>query len=329
MGNKEDAWLEGIGVTWFKTSDDGEPLDDASAVLVAQRGDNDGDSGTALTSGGGAAPGGGGGSSPQDIADRITTKIKADGDLRFDLAMLAGKDMRTLLDVMVSLKKAGKLEDFADHVTSENTRVGVAILTIRPDLDAQWQGMVAKLNAADREAILERVPDDAKASIGSGGNSGPATATKKDDDDDDAPEASVTVDPLKREVETQVEIKLSYKEASGIKRQIPVKISLHFDGKNFKGLEGELTVLTKKLKSQMAWGTITDVTVSVSFSAELTLDKDAANRVMPQFAAKLKAALSAELKIPGTAIKIPIEVSLSAGPDGKPEGSINITVFTF
>src|SRR5437879_4263729 len=138
MADQHDSWLEGLGVTWFKSNDD-DSSDTPSAVQIAEK---EGDDNTvisaatdvALLSDEGAAPGGGGGNGAQEIADRIIAKIKADGDLRFDVAMLSGKDMRTLLDVMVSLKKAGKLEDFADRATSENKRIGSAIHTIRPGL---------------------------------------------------------------------------------------------------------------------------------------------------------------------------------------------------
>jgi hypothetical protein len=71
------------------------------------------------------------------------------------------------------------------------------------------------------------------------------------------------------------------------------------------------------------------VTFSVSFNPGVNFDKSTANRVIPDFSAKVKAALSADLGIPGTSLKIPVEVSVYADPLGKPGGELKITVFTF
>jgi hypothetical protein len=79
-------------------------------------------------------------------------------DLLADIGELGTHDMKFVLDLMADLKKAGQLEAFSNYVTSDHWRTGVAIATIEPMLDAQWQAGVARLNEDDRAAVLARVP---------------------------------------------------------------------------------------------------------------------------------------------------------------------------
>ena len=66
---------------------------------------------------------------------------------------------------MTKLKQADRLNKFSE-VGNLNERIGVAILTILPDLAGQWQQLVAKLSPAERQAVLERVPKDDAAQFG-------------------------------------------------------------------------------------------------------------------------------------------------------------------
>lgn len=151
-------------------------------------------------------------------------------------------------------------------------------------------------------------------------------------------EASVVVDPnakpepgssrVGRAVETQIEV--SYEESSGIRRILPkVSVTLHVGPNGFEELEAELTVFRQKLKSQILWGTVKNLTFSASLNPGVNFDKSTANRLIPEFSAKVKAALSADLGIPKTAIKIPVEASVYVDPLGKPGGEVKITIFTF
>jgi hypothetical protein len=96
------------------------------------------------------------------LRDRILREVQ-DGnpkkdDLLADIGELGTRDMKFVLDLMADLKKAGQLDAFSNYVTSDHWRTGVAIATIEPMLDAQWQAGVARLNEDDRAAVLARVP---------------------------------------------------------------------------------------------------------------------------------------------------------------------------
>lgn len=79
-------------------------------------------------------------------------------DLLADIDELGSREMQFILDLVADLKQAGQLDAFSDYVTSEHSRIGVAIWTIEADLGDQWQAGVAKLGEADRAAVLARVP---------------------------------------------------------------------------------------------------------------------------------------------------------------------------
>ena len=131
-----------------------------------------------------------------------------------------------------------------------------------------------------------------------------------------------------RSVETQIEV--SYQESTGNRRILPkFSVTLHVGPNGFEEVEAELSLIRQKLKSQILWGTAKNLTFSVSLNPGVNFDKSTANRVIPDFSAKVKAALSADLGIPGTSIKIPVEASVYADPLGKPGGELKITVFTF
>jgi len=104
--------------------------------------------------------------SAQGLADRIIAKITSGADIGHDLDVLDQINMRTLLDVVDLIKRAGQLEALADRTTSDHERVGVATRTIKPEFDALWQQLVSRLNAADRKAVLERTPAKVQAELG-------------------------------------------------------------------------------------------------------------------------------------------------------------------
>jgi outer membrane protein OmpA-like peptidoglycan-associated protein len=170
------------------------------------------------------------------------------------------------------------------------------------------------------------------------GTSSTPTTTEKRKEGGLEAEGSVVVDPnakpekgssrVGRAVETQIEV--SYQESTGNRRILPkFSVTLHVGPNGFEEVEAELTLIRQKLKSQILWGTAKNLTFSVSLNPGVNFDKSTANRVIPDFSAKVKAALSADLGIPGTSIKIPVEASVYADPLGKPGGELKITVFTF
>src|SRR5262249_39596792 len=135
MGDVQDQWMQGFGLNIGQLRQAGAAPASGTPPAAANAG-----------------------STAPAIAERLGTKIKTDADLRSDLAAIAHLDMSVLLDVMTRLKAAHMLDDFADRVTAENRRVGVAILTVNNQLDPTWQTLVAALSADDRQAILARVP---------------------------------------------------------------------------------------------------------------------------------------------------------------------------
>jgi hypothetical protein len=96
------------------------------------------------------------------LRDRILSDLQDKNpkkdDLLADIDELGSQEMRFILDLVADLKKAGQLDAFSNYVTSEHSRIGVAIMTIEPDLGDQWQAAVAKLGEDDRAAVLARVP---------------------------------------------------------------------------------------------------------------------------------------------------------------------------
>ena len=200
---------------------------------------------------------------------------------------------------------------------------------------------IPKKDEPGKKADLRLPPDYDPDKPGSGRDKSASTTSssvKKDEKGGVEAEASVVVDPnakpepgssrVGRSVETQIEV--SYEESSGIRRILPkVSVTLHVGPNGFEELEAELTVFRQKLKSQILWGTIKNLTFSASLNPGVNFDKSTANRLIPEFSAKVKAALSADLGIPKTAIKIPVEASVYVDPLGKPGGEVKITVFTF
>jgi hypothetical protein len=107
-------------------------------------------------------------------------KNKDDKDLQVQIKKLAELSMDDILDVVEALKKAGLLDDFADKVPPERHVIGLAILTITPDLGQEWQQLMDQLGPVAREAVLKRVPAGSytEPSPGDAGNPGSGDANK-------------------------------------------------------------------------------------------------------------------------------------------------------
>jgi hypothetical protein len=91
------------------------------------------------------------------LVSRIEGDLKVGQDLKKEIDDLRALDMDGILDVMETLKKDGQLNNFS-NVSNLPDRIGTALLTIKPDLEAQWQTLVSKLAPPEREAVLKRVP---------------------------------------------------------------------------------------------------------------------------------------------------------------------------
>src|SRR6185369_12253416 len=86
------------------------------------------------------------------VTDRIMAKLKAGKSIKPEIQVLEGTSMRGVLEALTRLKKANRLEAFANVLTDENRRVGVAVLAIRGEVNGE---LVSDLSPEDQEAILE------------------------------------------------------------------------------------------------------------------------------------------------------------------------------
>ena len=94
-------------------------------------------------------------------------------------------------------------------------------------------------------------------------------------------------------------------------------------------MESDLTLLKKKIADTILGGTIEDINFSMGFNPALNLDRDKAKNLVTTFSEKFKASLEADLVIPKTSIKIPIELSPSVDIRGKPGFEFKVTIFKF
>lgn len=121
-----------------------------------------------------------------------------------------------------------------------------------------------------------------------------------------------------------IEIELSLKENAIFRKKPPVsvKASIKSDGKIELG--AELTALEAEIKKSAAWGTVQEIKfkVSVEGGAAMQFEDE---KLHAELNAAVKAALSATLVVPGTSIKIPVEVSIGIAADGKVEPGLSVT----
>ena len=162
-------------------------------------------------------------------------------------------------------------------------------------------------------------------------------AEKGDADKDDkdkadkkgGPEVEGSVVATPDGIETTVEI--TWKAESGPGKKLGSKISftVHVGPNGFSQLESDLTLLKKKIKDSILGGTIVDINFSMGFNPALNLDRDKAKNLVTTFSEKFKATLEADLVIPRTSIKIPIELSPNVDIRGKPGFEFKVTIFKF
>jgi hypothetical protein len=121
-----------------------------------------------------------------------------------------------------------------------------------------------------------------------------------------------------RNVDTQIEVTLWDSNSAGIGRKLPpMKVTLNVSQNSIEEVGGELTVFKQKLKSQMLWGAISKVELSVKLSGKLDFDQSTAQHLIGQWSAQLKSSLEFDLKIPKTSIGVHVEGSLGVDQAGK------------
>ena len=127
-------------------------------------------------------------------------------------------------------------------------------------------------------------------------------------------DGSVKKDVLKGEI--AIEIELSLKEGGIFRTKPPIsaKASVKSDGTIELGVEW--TAIEEEIKKKAAWGTVQEVKFKISAEGGVGFKFDD-KRIHTELNASVKAALSAILVIPGTKIKIPVEVSVGVGINGE------------
>lgn len=113
-----------------------------------------------------------------------------------------------------------------------------------------------------------------------------------------------------------VEIELSLKEGGIFRTKPPVSVKASFksDGKIEFG--AEWTAIEEEIKKKAVWGIVQEVKfkISVEGTSEFSFED---KKIHSELNAAVKSALSATLVIPGTSVKIPVEVSIGVGINGE------------
>ncbi len=240
------------------------------------------------------------------LIERILAKIKAGADIGFEVTILDKLDMRSLLDAMGLLKRAGKLEAFADRTTSGHQRVGVAILTVRPEFDALWRRLVAGLNAADRAAVLERTPKNVKV------DAGVEPAPPKSGGEEEEGGGSISIGPE----EATVTAKMTFESKSlGSLGSTVFAVTLGPEGK-LGEVEIDLTLIKQKLAKRGPLGPILDLEATLSLNSSAELSQDDARVVLAGVQASVKGEIAVRFKTIPVLRKVLLKLSVSGGSAG-------------
>jgi hypothetical protein len=121
-----------------------------------------------------------------------------------------------------------------------------------------------------------------------------------------------------------IEIEISLKEGGIFRTKPPVsaKASAKSDGKIELG--AEWTPIKEEIAKKVLWGAVQEVKFKISAKGGVKMKFDD-KKFHSELNASVKAALSATLVIPGTSIKIPVEVSIGVNSEGKVEPGLSVT----
>ena len=127
-------------------------------------------------------------------------------------------------------------------------------------------------------------------------------------------DGSVKKDVLKGQL--ALEIELSFKEGGIFRTKPPISIKASVKENGTIELGAEWTPIEEEIKQKTLWGTVQEVKFKISAEGSVGVKFDE-KRINTELNAAIKAALSAVLVIPGTSIKIPVEVSIGVGANGE------------
>jgi hypothetical protein len=299
MADQHDIWMQGLGLNIGQLRQATSTQTSSATPAAASAKDGRG---------------------TQDIADRIVKKIKADSDLGAEFSLLSHLDMRNLLDVMARLKKAGALEDFADRVTTNDRRLGAALLTMRPDLEAQWQALVIKLDDDDRKIILERVPADARAKLGTSATTPAAPGRSEPAVDTDA---VLAVGPGGAEVQAKLTF---HSSLAGNLGETEFTVHIGPDGK-LSQFELDVTALKAKIEKLGALAPMLELEATLSLNSTTDLDQKATQLVFKAVQVQAKGEIEAHFKTIKAFEKVAFKLTATAGSGGfSVTGSIEIEI---
>jgi len=127
-------------------------------------------------------------------------------------------------------------------------------------------------------------------------------------------DGSVKKDVLKGEI--AIEIELSLKEGGIFRTKPPISVKGSVKSDGTIELGAEWAPIEEEIKKKAIWGTVQEVKFKISAEGSAGVKLDA-GQINTEVNAAVKASLSATLVIPGTKMKIPVEVSIGVGIDGK------------
>lgn len=113
-----------------------------------------------------------------------------------------------------------------------------------------------------------------------------------------------------------IEIEVSLKEGGIFRTKPPISMKASVKSDGTIELGTELTAIEQEIKKKAVWGTVQEIKFKISVEASVGVKFDD-KRINTEVNAAVKAALSATLVLPGTSIKIPVEVSIGVGINGE------------
>ncbi len=127
-------------------------------------------------------------------------------------------------------------------------------------------------------------------------------------------DGSVKKDVLKGEI--AIEIELTFKEGGIFRTKPPISVKASVKSDGTIELGAEWAPIEEEIKKKALWGAIQEVKFKISAEGNVGVKLDG-RQINTELNAAVKSSLSAIIFIPGTKMKIPVEVSIGVGIDGK------------
>jgi len=205
----------------------------------------------------------------KDVAKRIISKLD-DNDaagIEQEVKKFQNPPMRRILNVMLALENAGKLEAFLEHIDfdkPDRDRLLVAMVTILRKFTRDWFKKFSKLKESDQKAVLARVPEKVKRDFDlQDAQSDPPNPDDKNDRPSEVPPDINILAKLEFHSPAFAEI-LSTEMA----------LVLRPNGK-LKGAEVDVALakVKQKLKTQSQLGSEIELEAKLSLNAEVELNE--------------------------------------------------------